>query len=173
VLHLEEDLGYSLALASLAVTVIQAAQIAGTLIGGAIGDKYDKRWLAFICMGSHSLGLLLVAFATNAAMVFAFAVLHGAAWGLRGPLMGAIRADYFGRTSYGAILGTSSLITMFGSIIGPIVAGVLADETGNYELGFTLLAVLAGMGSVFFLMAKRPVKVGVAPAPLPAATEVS
>jgi dipeptide/tripeptide permease len=87
--------------------------------------------------------------------------------------MGAIRADYFGRTSYGAILGTSSLITMFGSIIGPIVAGVLADETGNYELGFTLLAVLAGMGSVFFLMAKRPVKVGVAPAPLPAATEVS
>ena len=156
VLHLEEDLGYSLALASLAVTVIQAGQIGGTLLGGFIGDKYDKRKLAFICMAAHTLALLLVAYATNAAMVFAFAVLHGAAWGLRGPLMGAIRADYFGRTSYGAILGTSSLITMFGSIIGPIVAGVLADQTGNYELGFTLLAVFAGMGSVFFLLAKRP-----------------
>jgi sugar phosphate permease len=167
VLHLEEYLGYSLALASLAVAVIQAGQIAGTLLGGLIGDKYDKRKLAVICMGSHSLALLLVAFASNAAMVFAFAILHGAAWGLRGPLMGAIRADYFGRTSYGAILGTSSLITMFGSIIGPIVAGVLADQTGSYELGFTLLALLAAMGSVFFLLAKRPSlpSPGVKPAP--------
>src|SRR5690606_195295 len=141
VLHLEENLGYSLALASLAVTVVQGGQIAGTLIGGVVGDLYDKRKLAFMCMAGHSIALLLVAYAVNAVMVFAFAVLHGMAWGLRGPLMGAIRADYFGRTSYGAILGTSSLITMFGSIIGPIVAGVLADQTGNYEAGFTLLAV--------------------------------
>lgn len=158
VLHLEEYMGYSLALASLAVTVIQGAQIAGTLVGGVIGDVYDKRKIAFFCMFAHALALVLVAYALNAVMVFAFAILHGAAWGLRGPMMGAIRADYFGRTSYGAILGTSSLITMFGSIIGPVVAGALADQTQDYKLGFTLLAVLAGMGSVFFLMAKRPYK---------------
>lgn len=158
VLHLNEELGYSLALASLAIVVIQAAQLGGTLLGGVIGDLYDKRKIAFVCMFAHALGLVLVAYAVNALMVFLFAVLHGAAWGLRGPLMGAIRADYFGRTSYGAILGTSSLITMFGSITGPLVAGILADRTGNYELGFTILAVLAGMGSVFFLLAKRPYK---------------
>ncbi len=158
ILHLEEDLGYSLALASLAVTVIQAAQIGGTMLSGVIGDKYDKRKIAFICMAAHSVGLLLVAYAFNIVMVFTFSILHGAAWGLRGPLMGAIRADYFGRTSYGAILGTSSLITMFGSIAGPLVAGVLADQTDSYELGFTILAVLAGLGSAFFLFAKRPDK---------------
>ena len=169
ILHLEEDLGYSLALASLAVAVIQAAQIGGTVLGGLLGDTHDKRKLAFFCMFSHAIALVLVAYATNALMVFTFAVLHGAAWGLRGPLMGAIRADYFGRTSYGAILGTSSLITMFGSITGPVVAGILADRTGNYQLGFTILAVLAGMGSVFFLLAKRPVKTH-EEAPVPAVT---
>jgi sugar phosphate permease len=158
ILHLEEELAYSLALASLAVVVIQAAQIAGTLLGGVIGDVYDKRKIAFFCMFSHAIALVLVAYAVNAVMVFVFAILHGAAWGLRGPMMGAIRADYFGRTSYGAILGVSSLITMFGSITGPVLAGILADRAGNYELGFTILAVLAGMGSVFFLLAKRPVK---------------
>jgi MFS family permease len=78
------------------------------------------------------------------------------AWGLRGPMMQAIRADYFGRTSYGAILGMSSLITMFGSILGPIVAGYLADKTGSYEEGFIILALLSGLGSVFFLLARRP-----------------
>ena len=158
ILHLEDDLGYSLALASLAVTVVQVGQIGGTLLGGVIGDKYDKRKIAFVCMAAHSIALLLVAYATNLVMVFTFSILHGAAWGLRGPLMGAIRADYFGRTSYGAILGTSSLITMFGSIAGPLVAGVLADQTHSYEVGFTVLAALAGMGSVFFLLAKRPIK---------------
>jgi MFS family permease len=156
ILHLTEHLDYSLALASLVVTGINGAQIGGTLIGGLIGDRYDKRLIAFACMAGHAVGLLLVAYATNALMVFGFAVLHGAAWGLRGPMMAAIRADYFGRRSYSAILGTSSVITMFGSILGPVVAGLLADYSGDYQLGFTILAVLSGLGSWFFLLARRP-----------------
>jgi MFS family permease len=156
ILHLTEHLDYSLALAALVVTAINAAQIGGTLIGGLIGDRYDKRLISFACMAGHALGLLLVAYASNAVMVFAFAMLHGSAWGLRGPMMAAIRADYFGRRSYSAILGMSSVITMFGSILGPIVAGLLADYTGGYQLGFTVLAVLSALGSAFFLLARRP-----------------
>jgi OFA family oxalate/formate antiporter-like MFS transporter len=156
VLHLTQHLDYSLAVASLVVTAINGAQIGGTLLGGVIGDKYDKRLIAFFCMAGHALGLVLVAFAFNAMMVFAFAMLHGMAWGLRGPMMAAIRADYFGRRSYSSILGMSSVITMFGSILGPIVAGILADITDGYQVGFTVLAVLASMGSLFFLFAKRP-----------------
>jgi OFA family oxalate/formate antiporter-like MFS transporter len=72
-------------------------------------------------------------------------------------MMQAIRADYFGRTYYGAILGTSSLVTMWGSIIGPLVAGIMADVTGTYEAGFIFLALLSGLGAIFFLMTKRPV----------------
>jgi MFS family permease len=70
--------------------------------------------------------------------------------------MNAIRADYFGRGSYGVIMGLSTLITMFGNICGPLVAGLLADATGSYETGFTVLACLAGVGSVFFLVSKKP-----------------
>jgi len=81
-------------------------------------------------------------------------------------MMAAIRADYFGRRSYSTILGTSSVITMFGSILGPIVAGLLADYSGGYQLGFTILAVLSGLGSWFFLMAQRPSRPGL---PRPAA----
>jgi MFS family permease len=48
----------------------------------------------------------------------------------------------------------SSLIIVFGQIGGPILAGVFADWNGNYRMGFTILAVLAGLGSLFFLMAR-------------------
>ena len=37
-----------------------------------------------------------------------------------------------------------------------MVAGIFADATGNYRTGFTILALLAGLGSLFFLLAKRP-----------------
>jgi cyanate permease len=41
---------------------------------------------------------------------------------------------------------------------GAMIAGVLADATGNYRAGFTVVALLAGLGSVFFVLAKRPAR---------------
>jgi OFA family oxalate/formate antiporter-like MFS transporter len=83
-------------------------------------------------------------------------VLHGLGWGMRGPLMSAIRADYFGSAAFGTITGLSSMVLMVGMMGGPLVAGILADRTGSYELGFSVLAALAAVGSVFFLRARRP-----------------
>ena len=60
-------------------------------------------------MCSSDLGLLLLTYAMNTAMLVGYAVLHGAAWGLRGPFMQAIRADYFGRSAIGMILGLAPL----------------------------------------------------------------
>ena len=92
--------------------------------------------------------------------LIAFAVFHGLAWGLRGPFMLAIRADYFGRHAIGVIMGISAAIVSIGQVAGPLVAGVLADMTGNYRLGFTVLAVLSALGSVSFMLATRPVRAG-------------
>jgi MFS family permease len=107
-------------------------------------------------MLGHAIGLLLLTYATHPAEVIAFALIHGMAWGLRGPFMQAIRADYFGRNAIGMILGLSAVVVALGQIAGPMVAGVLADLTGNYRLGFTVLALVAGSGSVLFMMAKKP-----------------
>lgn len=155
--HMKEGLGYTLAQASLIITLMTASQVCGVLLGWWIGDKYEKRLLAAGCMLMHGAGLLMLTYATGTGMLVAFALLHGGAWGLRGPFMQAIRADYFGRRSIGMILGLSALIIVIGQIGGPIVAGIFADITGNYRMGFTVLAILAILGSLFFLLAKRPV----------------
>jgi MFS family permease len=81
---------------------------------------------------------------------------HGVAWGLRGPLMGALRADYFGRESFAAVMGVSSLIVMFGTVGGPLLLGIVADATGTYAPGFGALAALALVGSVGFAALGRP-----------------
>jgi MFS family permease len=154
--HLKEDLGYSVGAAALVVTLMTAFQIVGMVVGGTLGDRVDKRAICAACMLMHMTGMLLVAFAVNVAMVIAFAVLHGLAWGARGPLMQAIRADYFGRTAFGAIMGVSTTIILFGQVGGPLVAGIMADQTGDYVAGFTVLAILSGLGSGFFIFARPP-----------------
>jgi sugar phosphate permease len=154
--HLKEGLGYSVAAASLVISLVTICQIGGVALGWVIGDRFKKRLIAAACMLAHALGLLLLTFASSWPMVVAFAVLHGTAWGLRGPFMQAIRADYFGRSAIGMILGLSFMIIVVGQVGGPIIPGIFADITGNYRLGFTILAVLAGLGSGFFLLARKP-----------------
>lgn len=158
--HMKEGLGYSVTQAAFFIMILTFGQVGGVLLSATIGDRFEKRKLAACCMLGHMSGLLLLTYATHAAHVAAFAVLHGVAWGLRGPLMQSIRADYFGRNAIGMILGLSSVIIALGQIAGPMVAGVLADLTGNYRAGFTVLALTAGCGSLLFMLAIRPQRPG-------------
>lgn len=163
-LYLTQEQGFTLQGASFVLAGITLVQILGMLLGGILGDRYDKRWLCSIAMFGHVAGLLLLTFASSPAMVWAFVVLHGFAWGARGPLMSAIRADYFGSTAFAQIMGYTSLILMFGMVGGPLLAGITADVTGSYRTGFTILAGLAATGSVLFALA-RPPAIGRAPEP--------
>jgi sugar phosphate permease len=154
--HIKEGLGYSLAQATLVFTLVTVGQFFGVMCGWVIGEKFEKRLVAAACMLMHAAGLLMLTWATSLVILVIAALVHGMGWGLRGPFMHAIRADYFGRGSIGTIIGLSALITVFGNIIGPILAGLFADWDGNYRTGFTLLAVLAAVGSLFFYWAKPP-----------------
>ena len=157
ILHIKEGLGYSLALASLYITIATAGQFVGVVCGWAIPEKVEKRKVTALTMLLHAVGMLLLTYATGPVILVLSAVVHGIGWGLRGPFISAMRADYFGRNSIGMILGLSSMIMVIGQIGGPLIAGAFADWLGNYRAGFTLIAALAAVGSLFFWMAKRPV----------------
>ena len=152
-----ESLDYSLGFAASMITVMTFAMVVGqTVIGGFLGDRINKRRTIIVALFGHTVALLLLAFAGNVWMIVAFAVINGLAMGARGPLIQAMRADYFGRTSFGTIMGFSSMVMMIGITIGPVIAGISYDTTGSYEIGFTLLAILAAFGSLFFLFATKP-----------------
>jgi sugar phosphate permease len=154
--HVTERLGYTLEQGSFVIGLLTVMQMAGQLVGGWLGDRTSKRTIAAACMMGHAAAMLLLAFASAFWMVIAFGALQGLAWGMRGPLMSAIRADYFGSQAFGTISGLSSMILMIGMMAGPLVAGILADRTGSYVPGFTILAACAATGSIFFVLARRP-----------------
>lgn len=154
--HIKEGLGYTLSQATLIFTLVTVGQFFGVMLGWVIGEKFVKRKVAASCMLMHAGGMLMLTYATGTVILVLAVLIHGIGWGLRGPFMQAIRADYFGRRSIGAIMGLSAMITVLGHICGPLIAGAFADAYGNYLAGFTLLAVLCALGSLFFLMAKPP-----------------
>ncbi|MFN8535463.1 MAG: MFS transporter [Dehalococcoidia bacterium] len=153
---LSQTYGFSLVAAATFVTALSATSLISQLGGGFLGDRFDKRLISAVCMLAHMSALLLLAYGGSIVAVAAFVVLHGAAWGIRGPLMPAIRADYFGRASFGMINGISSTVTMIGTVAGPLFVGITTDLLGSYQLGFTVLALLAGLGSLTFVFARKP-----------------
>ena len=154
--HIMESVGLSITAASGAVAVMTVFNIVGQIGGGFLGDRFSKRMLAALAMLVHSVAMLTLAFASTVPMVYAFAVMHGTAWGVRGPMMTTIRADYFGRAAFATIMGFSSLVVMIGMTTGPLFAGFMADIFDGYRVPFVVIAALTGIGSLFFAIAAPP-----------------
>lgn len=150
VLYAQARLAIDVTAAASILMLSAAMVIAGQLVGGALGDRVEKRLLALIGMAGHGAALALLAVATSLLAVSVAAAMHGIAWGMRGPLMSAMRADYFGRGSFPLIMGVSSLVVTLGSIGGPLVTGLLADSTGDYGAALLVLAMVALGGTCAF-----------------------
>jgi MFS family permease len=156
VVHMHEGLGYSLQAAASVIAVLTATTIVGNLIGGFVGDRMSKRYLSAGCMLFSGGALVVLALATTFWMVIAFAIIQGLAHGVRGVQMMPLRADYFGRKAIATIMGFSSMIVMWGMTLGPIVAGIMADQLGDYRLAFIILGVVVAAGSLCFFFARKP-----------------
>lgn len=156
VAHVSVGRGFSLQQAATAVALVTLTSAVGQLVGGPLGDRFDKRVIAAGAMLAHGGALLLLSWGPGWFAVTSFAVLHGFAWGVRGPLMGSMRADYFGSTHFGAIMGASMMVFMVGQLVGPVLTGTLADLLGDYRIGFTILAVVASVASLSFWFAVPP-----------------
>lgn len=156
VIYAQARLGMSVTLAASLLTLMTLMVMLGQLLGGVFGDRVQKRILAGCGMLGHAAAVAILAYADSTTALVVAAVLHGLSWGLRGPLMGAMRADYFGRASFAMIMGASSLIVTLGSVGGPLLTGILVDTTGDYGLAFLILAVAAAGGAVTFFSLRPP-----------------
>ena len=85
--HLTEGLGYSLKHAGYVMALLAASLIIGQVIGGYLGDKFDKRVICTLCMLAHAVGIVLVTYANSVIMVVSFAIVYGVSWGFVDPIL--------------------------------------------------------------------------------------
>ena len=154
--HVTDNLELSLGAAAKMTTLMTVMLVVGMVSAGWLGDRISKRLIIIVAMGMHVAAMLLLATVSTVALVAFAAGLQGLAWGARGPLTQALRADYFGTAAFGTIMGFSSLIIMMGMTVGPLIAGVLYDRTGSYTPAFLVLAATTALGALCFLFATKP-----------------
>ena len=151
---LMEDAGFSVQTTAWLVSVYTAVSMVFQLVGGYVGDRMPKRIALFIFSSLQAAGVVVLTFSTSTSMLIA--VLFGIGFGGRNPLTVAIRGDYFGQTSFGKILGLSTVPMNILMLVAPPFAGWIRDVHGDYTLAFWVLAACSFLGGLCFLFAKNP-----------------
>ncbi len=161
------DQGVSVPMAGWVVSTYTAMSMIFQIVGGYVGDVISKR-VAYFCFTSIQAGAVVVLVFVpeissalhlpSLAVVFSFAILFGIGFGGRNPLSTSIRGEYFGRSSFGKIMGMSQVPMNIMLLGAPIYPAILHDIQGSYDLAFLSLAALNFIGGAMFLMAKKPNK---------------
>ena len=126
------------------------------ILGGFLGDRTPKHIAVCLFGCIQAIGVSIAVLVTNLWMAVLFSVVYGIGFGARAPITTSMRGDYFGRKSFGKIMGVSAMSMMLMTMFGPIFAGRLFDLQGDYKSGFLIQAALGFAGSLIFLLAKKP-----------------
>ena len=153
---LMKDQGFQVQTTAWVVAVYTAVAMVFQLVGGYLWDRIPIRLALFLFTTIQAGAVLLLTFSNSLAMFYLFAVLFGMGFGGRNPLTVAIRGDYFGRASFGKIMGLSTVPMNILLLISSPMAGYLRDTQGSYTLAFLLLAAFNFLGGVCFLLARKP-----------------
>lgn len=147
-----EDLGNSLARASLALTLYGVGQMAGRVALGGAADRLGTQTIFWFSVGLEFASLLLLLTGPPTAALYLLALAFGL--GTAGTDTASIKtvAEVFGTRSIGAVIGLLSLGWRSGAALGPALAGYVYDATGLYTIAFALaLGGLAGSVALYTL----------------------
>lgn len=128
-----------------------------TLVWGYMADKLGPRYCMVITItGAVASGIFLITGVNSVLTAYLFAILWGFFSNTVGTLEHMLLAQYFGRGSFGAIMGSLGPLQTTALGIGPLFGSYLLTFTHSYSLVFiVLIAMYAGAGMLIFL-AKAP-----------------
>jgi sugar phosphate permease len=133
------------------------------LLSAAAGFAYGfwpRRVPLRVALGLAALTLmascLLMGRVDSPGMAYGAAALFGLGVGGMLTSLPIAWADYFGRSSYGAIRGVALLFQVAGQALGPVLSGALRDGTGDYGASLATFAALASAGGAAALFAAPP-----------------
>ena len=132
-----KDKGFDVQTTGWIVTVYTATAMIFQLVGGYVGDRGPKNIALFIFTTIQAAAVVVLTLSSTRLMFYLFAVLFGMGFGGRNPLTTAIRGEYFGRASFGRILGLSTVPMNVLLLIGSPLAGYMRDHQGSLRYGLS------------------------------------
>ncbi len=148
-----ETLGRSEAWAGIALAVFAVGNAATLIVTGRITDRVGRRPPMLIGLAVSGVSTAFLGTIDSAPVFLAVSLVAGAGSGLVNPPMNAAVADVIGSGARGGtVLAGFQMAADTGAIIGPVVAGALA-ETAGYSTAFAVTGAVALVALVFWIRA--------------------
>jgi MFS family permease len=149
------SLGLPRVTAGLVAGAIPLFSIIGRFGFGWLGDVFDKEYVMAWSFCIISLGMLAFCYVQVIWVVFVFLLLFSPGYGGGMVLRGAILREYFGRNSFGKMIGITMGSASIGGIIGPTLAGWVFDTFESYRFIWLVFCGLSGLAIHLALKIKR------------------
>jgi MFS family permease len=141
------------AFAGTALAVFAAGNVAMLMVAGRLADTWGRKPTVLVGLLVSAGGTVWVGFTDSVPMFLAATVIAGLGGGLLSPPLQASVADVVGsRGRGGPVLATFQMAADVGTIIGPIAAGLLADNL-SYGTAFAVTGGLCLLAALLWLRA--------------------
>lgn len=148
------------ALGAVAISLIGAANVGGTLLAGWAGKRYSKKYLlAGIYTGRTIIAALFIMMPITPLSVIIFSVAMGSLWLATVPLTSGLIAHIYGLRYMGTLYGIIFFSHQLGSFAGVWLGGRMYDAYGTYTTVWWIgVAVGAFSAIVHIPIREKPVR---------------
>ena len=152
------------ALGAMAIALIGAANIAGTLLAGWAGKHYSKKYLlAGIYTGRTLVAAVFILMPITPTTVIVFSLAMGSLWLATVPLTSGLVAHIYGLRYMGTLYGIVFLSHQLGSFLGVWLGGKMYDIYGDYNMVWWVGVGVGAFSAIVHLPIKeRPLPAAVA-----------
>ena len=156
-LFMKDAVGVSHTVAGLCLGIAQAAAATGRLAWGIVGDRAfaGRRKRLYVYLGA-SASLLLAVFACVQRDWAVFAIVAAVSLGLTigsyAAIVQTMVVEAVPPAQAGAASGYYLFLISLGSMLGPMLFGMLVDFTGGYNAGWIFLAIIGALATSVLLL---------------------
>jgi len=150
--------GFSIMQSASLIAASGTSAIIGKFVIAALADKIDRTYLLCLLIAIPVIPALGLVFGKTLLAMIALAVVLGLTASVIPPIFYTLLADRFGLANFGTVRGIMAPVTAIIAAAGVRFIGEMHDATGNYDLGFQILAALTITGALM-MFASRSVRV--------------
>ena len=143
-------------LAALTASTFAFAQVPGGLFWSLSARWVPLRLLLSAAAATMAVGAIGTGLSGSISAGISMGFLLGFGVGGLHLLLRLTWADYYGRLHLGSIRGLTLPAQIGGQAMGPIIAGLMFDATGDYELPFTIFGIIVAIAAVMVVAATPP-----------------
>jgi len=151
------DIGIERTMAGGMMSLMVFFTIPARFLAGIMADRAGKGRLHFLLAFGfflQTIGITTFLLSRSMASLYIFLILYGLSSGAGTPLFLLSFGRYFGRKSFGAIIGSSNAIRAPASLIAPVFAGWIHDTTDSYIIAYIIFAALSGIAMILMCLNK-------------------